>query len=285
MQLVPQTAATPALDFDPSTKTARQVLAESPLVILCGGKGTRLREETEWKPKPMVNVGDWPILWHIMRYYSCFGVRKFILCLGYKGQVIRDFFLSYHERCADVRIELGKNNVSYVGESYVGDDWEIVLANTGLDTLTGGRVRAVNKYIETPTFFLTYGDGLSNVNLEALVQRHLDQKRIGTVTAVRPASRFGELLLNDHRVEAFQEKPQISDGWVSGGFFVMNKSIFDYLPSNDMSLETQPLQQLTQDGQLSVYQHEGFWQCIDTYRELEYVEKLWAKEQAPWKIW
>jgi glucose-1-phosphate cytidylyltransferase len=269
-----------------ASENARQTLRESPLVILCGGKGTRLREETEWKPKPMVNVGDSPILWHIMRYYACFGVRRFMLCLGYKGQVIRDFFLSYHERWADVKVELGKNQISYVGDGYVGDDWEIVLANTGLDTNTGGRVSAIEKYLDTNRFFLTYGDGLSNVNLAALVECHLQSNCIGTVTAVRPVSRFGEMDIGkDHVVKSFSEKPQISEGWVNGGFFVFTRGIFDYLQHSDVALEQEPLFELARDSQLSAYRHDDFWQCVDTFRELEYVEKLWASDKAPWKIW
>ena len=273
-----------------SESEARKLLKDSPLIILCGGKGTRLREETEWKPKPMVNVGEWPVLWHIMRYYSCFGVRKFVLCLGYKGQVIRDFFLSYHERWADLRINLGQNDIHYVPGGYEGDDWEITLANTGLETKTGGRVSAVSRYLTSDRFMVTYGDGLSDVNLESLAECHLKSGTIGTVTAVRPVSRFGELTIDEKSavVTKFSEKPQvsqISEGWVSGGFFVFNRALFDYIPDPDVSLELDPLQGLAADRQLSAYKHEGFWQCIDTYRELEYVEKLWASNKAPWKIW
>jgi glucose-1-phosphate cytidylyltransferase len=264
----------------------KQVLRDSPLVILCGGKGTRLREETEWRPKPMVNIGEWPILWHIMRYYSCFGVRRFMLCLGYKGQVIRDFFVSYHERWADLKIQLGKNKISFVEEGYEGDDWDITLVNTGLETKTGGRVASMSRYIESERFFLTYGDGLADIDLYGLVQNHLDAGTIGTVTAVRPPSRFGELSIDKNEVvKSFSEKPQVSEGWVNGGFFVFNQGLFDYIPNPDVSLELQPLHQLAQDGQLSAYKHEGFWQCVDTYRELEYMEKLWAQNNAAWKVW
>ena|SRR5277367_1709317 len=268
------------------SEAVRKVLSDSPLVILCGGKGTRLREETEWRPKPMVNIGEWPILWHIMRYYSCFGVRRFMLCLGYKGQVIRDFFVSYHERWADLKIQLGKNKIHFVEEGYEGDDWEITLVNTGLETKTGGRVASMSRYIETERFFLTYGDGLADLDLYGLVQNHLDAGTIGTVTAVRPPSRFGELTIdNGEIVRSFSEKPQVSEGWVNGGFFVFNQGLFDYIPNPDVSLEIQPLHQLAKDGQLSAFKHEGFWQCVDTYRELEYVEKLWASNSAPWRVW
>lgn len=264
----------------------KKILQESPLVILCGGKGTRLREETEWRPKPMVNVGEWPILWHIMRYYSCFGVRRFMLCLGYKGQVIRDFFVSYHERWADLKIQLGKNKIHFVEEGYEGDDWEITMVNTGLETKTGGRVASMSRYIDTDRFFLTYGDGLADLDLYGLVENHVNSGTIGTVTAVRPPSRFGELKIDDGEVvRSFSEKPQVSEGWVNGGFFVFNQGLFDYIPNPDVSLELQPLHQLAQDGQLSAFKHEGFWQCVDTYRELEYVEKLWASNNAPWRVW
>ena len=266
---------------------ASKILQHSQLVILCGGKGTRLREETEWKPKPMVQVGEWPILWHIMRYYSCFGVKRFVLCLGYKGQIIKDFFVNYHQSCADIRITLGKNEITYAGDGYVGDDWEIVLANTGIETGTAGRVAAVEKYLDGDTFMLTYGDGLSDVDLNALVNCHLNGKRIGTVTAVRPASRFGELIIVDDKVDMFSEKPNVSEGWISGGFFVFTKEIFKFLPelAVDVSFEYETLRDLTERDQLSVYKHAGFWQCVDTYRELVSIEKLWSSNQAPWKRW
>jgi glucose-1-phosphate cytidylyltransferase len=268
------------------SEAVKQVLRDSPLVILCGGKGTRLREETEWRPKPMVNIGEWPILWHIMRYYSCFGVRRFMLCLGYKGQVIRDFFVSYHERWADLKIQLGKNKIHFVEEGYEGDDWDITLVNTGLETKTGGRVASMSRYIESERFFLTYGDGLADIDLYGLVENHLNAGTIGTVTAVRPPSRFGELTIDKNEsVKSFSEKPQVSEGWVNGGFFVFNQGLFDYIPNPDVSLELQPLHQLAQDGQLSAYKHEGFWQCVDTYRELEYMEKLWASNNAAWRVW
>ncbi len=271
---------------DPGT-TSNNVLRDSQLVILCGGKGTRLREETEWKPKPMVLVGEWPILWHIMRYYACFGVRRFVLCLGYKGELIKDFFLSYHQQWADLKVHLGKNDITYVDNEYVGGDWEVILANTGLDTGTGGRVSAIKKYIDQDRFLLTYGDGLSNVDLNAAVDVHLKAKRIGTVTAVRPLSRFGELIIRGDNVDSFSEKPNVSAGWISGGFFVFEKEVFDYLPddSPETSFEFDTLRKIADDQKLSVYKHEGFWQCVDTYRELVLVEKMWISNQAPWKRW
>ena len=267
----------------PETK---KILQESPLVILCGGQGTRLREETEWKPKPMVPVGEWPLLWHIMRYYACFGTRRFILCLGYKGEFIREFFLNYHRQWADDTIELGTNDVKYSGEGYIGDDWEIVLANTGINTMTGGRLSAVAKYLNTDTFFLTYGDGLSDVNLPDLVDFHLKGGRLATLTAVQPLSRYGELMVDDTgKVDSFAEKPFKTESWINGGFFVFDKKALSYLPREDVYLESTPLRRLAEDGQLGAYQHKGFWQCVDTYRELVFVDKLWQSDQAPWKIW
>lgn len=266
------------------TEATKKLLTESPLIILCGGHGTRLREETEWKPKPMVAVGNWPLLWHIMNYFACFGVRKFILCLGYKGQVIREFFMSYHENCSDMRIELGKNIITYPGDGYAGDDWEITLVDTGWETQTAGRVKKVGKYLTSDHFLLTYGDGLSDIDLNALVDCHLKNNRIGTVTAVRPTSRFAELVIDNNQVHKFSEKPPITEGWVSGGFFVFNKKMLDYI-HKDEALESAPLHKLALDGELTAYQHAGFWQCVDTYRELLIVEKMWQTDQAPWKLW
>jgi glucose-1-phosphate cytidylyltransferase len=263
---------------------AKKILQESPLVILCGGHGTRLREETEWRPKPMVSVGNWPLLWHIMNYYACFGVKKFVLCLGYKGQVIRDFFLTYHERSSDLKIQLGKNIITYPGDGFAGDDWEVVLVDTGPETQTAGRVKKVAKYLNTENFLLTYGDGLSDIDLNDLVESHLRNDRIGTVTAVRPTSRFAELVIEGQKVNRFSEKPPITDGWVSGGFFVFNRKMLDYI-TRDEALEDAPLHKLALDGELSAYQHSGFWQCVDTYRELLMVEKLWLEDRAPWKLW
>jgi glucose-1-phosphate cytidylyltransferase len=265
-------------------KRTEKLLCESPLIILCGGHGTRLREETEWKPKPMVSVGNWPLLWHIMNYYACFGVRRFILCLGYKGQVIRDFFLTYHERSSDIKIDLGKNTITYPGDGFAGDNWEVVLADTGWETQTAGRVKKISKYIDTENFLLTYGDGLSDINLTDLVSRHIANNRIGTVTAVRPISRFAELVIKGQQVERFSEKPPITDGWVSGGFFVFNRKFLEYIHSDEV-LEHAPLHNLALDGELTAYQHTGFWQCVDTYRELLMVENMWQTDQAPWKIW
>ncbi len=245
-----------------------------------------MREETEWRPKPMVMVGEWPILWHIMRYYSCFGVKRFVLCLGYKAEMIKDFFISYHQRWSDLKIKLGQNVISYADAGYVGNDWEIICANTGLEMHTGGRISLIRKYLDGDRFLLTYGDGLSDVDLNAVVDCHLRNQLSGTITAVRPPSRFGELLIEDERVGSFSEKPNVSKGWISGGFFVLERDVFDLLPDGtNVSFEFDTLRRLADDQKLSVYQHEGFWQCVDTYRELVFVDKLWTANRAPWKRW
>jgi glucose-1-phosphate cytidylyltransferase len=275
-----------AASISNASPQVKKVLQESPLVIFCGGQGTRLREETEWKPKPMVPVGEWPLLWHIMRYYSCFGTRRFVLCLGYRGELIREFFLNYHRQWANATVRLGRNSVDYAAESYIGDDWEIVLANTGVKTMTGGRLAAVAKYLDSENFLLTYGDGLSDVDLNALVDFHLKGGRVATLTAVRPVSRFGELVLDPAgKVERYAEKPVRAESWINGGFFVCTKEVMHYLPKEDVYFESSPLLRLAEDGQLGAYQHTGFWQCVDTYRELVLVDKLWQQDEAPWKIW
>ena len=261
------------------------VLTELETVILCGGQGTRLREETEFKPKPMVEIGGKPILWHIMKHYSHFGVRRFILCLGYKGQIIRDYFLSYHLQGKDLTVDCKTGAVSSLSNG-VDDDWEIVLADTGEDTLTGTRIQKVLKYLKGQRFFATYGDGVADVDLHRLMRCHTANSRQATVTAVHPSSRFGELSIAEGMVQAFNEKPQVSDGWINGGYFVFERRAFDGLdPSRNAPLETGVLEQLADRHQLSVYQHDGFWQCMDTYREMQLLNGLWQDGKAAWKVW
>ncbi len=254
-------------------------------VILCGGQGTRLREETEFKPKPMVEIGGKPILWHIMKHYSHFGVRRFILCLGYKGQIIRDYFLSYHLQGKDLAVDCKTGAVSSLSNG-VEDDWEIVLADTGEETLTGTRIQRVLKYLRGERFFATYGDGVADVDLAKLLRSHNASGRQATVTAVHPSSRFGELSISDGMVQDFSEKPQVSDGWINGGYFVLERRAFDGLdPSENAPLETGLLERLARRRQLSVYQHDGFWQCMDTYREMQLLNSLWQDGKAAWKVW
>jgi glucose-1-phosphate cytidylyltransferase len=259
---------------------------EIPVVILCGGLGTRLREVTESVPKPLVDIGAKPILWHIMKLYDHFGFRRFVLCLGYKSYDIKEYFLKYREHVTDFTIRLrGDHSLEY--HNNLGDeDWEITCAETGLLTGTGGRVHRVRQYIDTPEFMLTYGDGIGNVSLDRLLDFHRAEGRVGTVTGVHPSSRYGELQASGNTVLEFAEKPVSSDGLVSGGFFVMQREFLDYLTDEpELLLERQPLQKLARDGQLSVFGHEGFWMGMDTYREYTALNEMWNEGQAPWKLW
>ncbi|MFB3923203.1 MAG: glucose-1-phosphate cytidylyltransferase [Terriglobia bacterium] len=256
-----------------------------PVVVLCGGMGTRLREETEYRPKPMVEIGGRPILWHIMKIYGHYGFKRFILCLGYKGHVIKQYFLNYKAFSCDITIRLGREDGLILHGNGPTEDWMITLADTGENTLTGARVKRIEPYVESDTFMLTYGDGVADIDVRRLVQFHRSHGRIGTVTGVRPYSRFGELVIQDGQVRQFSEKPQVAEGTVNGGFFVFNRRFFDYLSSEDSCvLEQQPLENLARDGQLMVYYHEGFWQCMDTYRDFLALNELWRKDPA-WRVW
>jgi glucose-1-phosphate cytidylyltransferase len=256
------------------------------VVILCGGLGTRLKEETEYKPKPMVEVGGMPILWHIMKSYSQFGFNQFVLCLGYKGNVIKDYFVNYSIRSNDFTLKL-KNHDLTIHNNHSEVDWEITFAETGPNTMTGGRLKKVEKYVDGDTFMLTYGDGVCDVNLKELLAFHKANGRIGTVTGVVPPSRFGDLVTEDNIVKKFSEKPQFDNrGMINGGYFVFNKSFFKYLTdSDDCILERNPLESLVKDGQLAVFPHKGFWQCMDTYRDFELLNSLWNENKASWKTW
>lgn len=254
------------------------------VVILAGGLGTRLREETDYKPKPMVEIGGKPIIWHIMKSYAHYGFTEFILCLGYKGDHIRDYFLNYETRNTDVTVTLGaKGILNHNGHSEIG--WQVTLADTGESTMTGGRIRRIRKYINDDHFMVTYGDGVSNVNIDDLWNFHKTSGKLGTVTAVRPSSRFGELSIENGIVAAFKEKPQVQTGWINGGFFIFHKNIFDLIPDDSETLEDGLLVTLANMKQLAVYQHAGFWQCMDTYREMLLLGNLWNNRKAPWKVW
>ena len=256
------------------------------VVILCGGRGTRMGAEAELIPKPMVLVGDRPILWHIMKYYARFGHTDFVLCLGYKGEVIRDYFLNYEARNNDVTVELGTRGSVTVHGRHGEQGWKVTLTETGADTFTGARVKRVEPFIRDETFLLTYGDGLADVDLDGLLKFHHAHGRIASVTAVHPPARFGELILEDSRVAMFSEKPQVGTGLVNGGFFVFQRSVFDYLSDDPTcALEHQPMVALTGDAQLMAYEHAGFWQCADTVRELTILRELWESRQAPWHVW
>ncbi len=252
-----------------------------PVVILCGGRGTRLVEETEYRPKPMVRIGDRPILTHIMDIYSAFGFKDFILTLGFKGEMIKDYFLNFDYYTNDFTIDLGEGKV-ITPHTRRHPDWRITLADTGESTLTGGRIKRIEPYIEGETFMVTYGDGVADIDISRLLDRHREMGKIATVTGVRPMTRFGELEVADGLVAEFREKPQVKTGLINGGFFVFQREVFDYL-TGDCSLEKAPLERLARDGQLAIYPHEGFWHCMDTYRDMESLNGLWTSGRAPWK--
>ena len=255
--------------------------ADLDAVILCGGQGTRLREETEFKPKPMVEIGGRPILWHIMRRYHRYGVRRFILCLGYKGDVIRDYFLNYSVRQDDVTVNLRSRHVELHGAS--AEDWDVVLAETGDAAMTGARLKRALRHVRGEHFFATYGDGVADIDLAELLATHERSGRLATVTTVHPSSRYGEIDLEHGVVRTFSEKPQVADGWINGGFFVFAKRAFALVGEEEgVVLEADLLPRLARDGQLAAYQHAGFWQCLDTYREMLVLNQIWERGGAPW---
>lgn len=256
------------------------------VVILCGGRGTRLREETEIRPKPLVEIGGKPILWHIMKIYAYYGFNDFILSLGYKGEMIKDYFLNYEMRNNDFTISLSNRGNIEFHTNHQEKDWKVTLIDTGLNAQTGTRIKRAEKYIDEDLFMVTYGDGVGNINIEKLLKFHKSHKRIGTVTAVRPSSRFGELAIKGSAVKEFSEKPQTKQGFINGGFFVFDKNFFNYLSNeDDCFLERKPLEKLAKDNQLSVYLHRDFWQCMDTQREVGILNKLWESKNPPWKVW
>jgi glucose-1-phosphate cytidylyltransferase len=256
------------------------------VVILCGGLGTRLREETEFRPKPMVNIGSHPILWHIMKYYSQFGFHDFVLALGYKGEMIKNYFYHYELMNNDVTIELGQPEKLRIHQSHDEVGWKITLASTGEKALKGARLKKVEKYLTNEIFMMTYGDGVADVDLHALLAFHKSHGKMATVTAINPTSRFGELKTEGNRVVSFTEKPQNGEGLVNGGYFVFNRAMFDYLSVDDgCDFEVGPLEEIAKSGQMMVYKHRGFWACMDTMRDMEYLNKLWNDGQAKWKIW
>jgi glucose-1-phosphate cytidylyltransferase len=255
------------------------------VVILCGGMGTRLREETEYRPKPLVEIGGKPILWHIMKIYSNYGFTDFVLCLGYKGYLIKEYFLNYRTMTSDFTLRPGSGDPIQFHNCHGVEDWTITFAETGLDASTGARVKRAEPYIRGENFMLTYGDGVANLEISRLVEFHEKHGKLGTVTGVLPISRYGELAVDGGRVKIFSEKPQPDDGYISGGFFVFRHSFLDYLtPDDDCTLERDPLERLVREGQLMSYVHKGFWRCMDTYRDFAALNDLWKKE-APWKVW
>ncbi len=257
-----------------------------PLMILCGGKGTRLRDVTELLPKPMVPIGEQPIIWHIMRSYAVLGVRRFILCLGYKRDCFVDYFLNFHAYASDITVRLGQQGAITYHDHAVESDWEVTLANTGIDTMTGGRVTLASKHLaETDTtFFLTYGDAVSDIDIAASLDFHRRNGKLITVAAVHPEGRFGEMRLKNGCVQGFEEKPARVDGYINGGFMVLEKTFVSrYLSEKkDLFFEQEPMRQAMADGQMSAFSHEGFWQCMDTPREHQMLNELWKSGKAPW---
>ena len=257
-----------------------------PVMILCGGMGTRLREETELLPKPMVEIGGRPMLWHIMKGYAAHGFTDFILCLGYKGHKIREYFLHYEAMHSDFTIELGDRDRLEFHDRHHEAGWRVTVVDTGIETMTGARIMRALKHVTGDRFMLTYGDGVADIDLPALVRCHEVQGRVATVTGVRPSSRFGELFAAGDRVTTFSEKPRMHEGLINGGFFVFERRVADYLSLDPgCVLEAEPMERLAADGQLAVYRHEGFWQCMDTYRDLQQLKQRWESGDAAWKTW
>ncbi|MGH8048511.1 MAG: glucose-1-phosphate cytidylyltransferase [Chthoniobacterales bacterium] len=259
------------------------------VVILCGGKGTRLREETEYRPKPMLPIGNRPILWHIMKTYAHHGHKEFILCLGYKGEMIKDYFRNYLWNTCDTTLLLGRQAAIRFHNRHDEEDWSVTLADTGEESMTAYRIRLIERYLGgDEEFLLTYGDGVGDINIPASIEQHRKAGKICTVTAVHPPGRFGELGIDSggSEVHGFNEKPQAEGGYINGGYMVCSSALFKYLPNDPgMMLEQLPMKNLTADGQLSAFRHDGFWQPMDTLQEFMLLNKLWAENRAPWKVW
>ena len=252
-------------------------------VILAGGLGTRISEETSSKPKPLIEIGGMPILWHVMKIYSSYGINDFVICCGYKGYLIKEYFANYSLHMSDVTFDM-KNDSIEVHHNSV-EPWKVTLVDTGLETLTGGRLRRVKKYVDNETFCFTYGDGVGNVNISELIQFHKKNKKMGTITAVQPPGRWGTLEIKNDDVIKFKEKPTGDENWINGGFFVLEPKIFDYLKNDSTVWEKEPLEKLSQERSLSAYKHNGFWHAVDTLRDKNYLEELWVSGKADWKTW
>lgn len=254
------------------------------VVILAGGFGTRISEETKYIPKPMVEIGDKPILWHIIKYYSSYGFNDFIICLGYKQHVIKEYFSNYYLHNTDVTFDM-ENNQMIVHKTY-SEPWKISLIDTGLNTMTGGRVKRIKDYVGNEPFMLTYGDGVCDVDITSLLKFHKKHGKIATITAVQPGGRFGALSIKeDSAIESFKEKSKEDGGWINGGFMVLNPEVFDYIEGDETPLEKEPFEKLAKEGQLTAYKHDGFWQCMDTLKDKNYLEKLLNEKDTPWIRW
>ena len=253
-----------------------------PVVILAGGMGTRIREETAVRPKPMVEIGARPILWHIMKIYDHYGYRRFAIPVGYQGHAIKEYFLGYRDRYTDFTVDLGKGKVER--HANASEPWTVTVVETGPATMTGGRIKRLAPFLNG-RFMVTYGDGVANVDIRKLVGFHERHGRLATVTAVRPPARFGAMEVHDDQVIAFAEKPQTGAGWINGGFFVFEQSVLDYIDGDETSLEHEPLERLAAEGQLMAFRHPGFWEPMDTQRDLDHLNRQWASGEAPWKVW
>lgn len=255
------------------------------VVLLAGGFGTRISEESHLRPKPMIEIGGMPILWHVMKLYSYYGFNEFIICCGYKQHVIKEYFADYYLHRSDVTFDFTRNNEMTVHNN-IAEPWKVTLVDTGLNTMTGGRVKRVRRYIGDEPFMLTYGDGVSNVDIQALLQFHRSHGKAATVTAVSVGQRFGVLDVNaDGQIDAFREKQETDGSLINGGFMVLEPEVFDYIEGDATAFEKEPLENLARDGKLMAYRHDGFWQCMDTQRDRNLLETLWAENRAPWKLW
>ncbi len=251
--------------------------------ILAGGKGSRLAEETVIKPKPMVEIGGKPIIWHIMMHYSYYGFNNFVIALGYKGEVLKKYMVEYASLNGDITVNMRTGEV--ISHGNYSHDWTVELVDTGQETLTGGRIKRLAPYVGNETFMLTWGDGVADINLRELLAFHKSHGKLATLTAVRPPARYGHLVFDGNQVVEFSEKPQIGEGWINGAFFVLEPGVFDYIEGDHTQWEREPLERLAADGQLMAYRHESFWQCMDTLREKHILETMWESGKAPWKIW
>jgi glucose-1-phosphate cytidylyltransferase len=253
------------------------------VVILAGGLGTRLAEYTEIRPKPMVEIGGRPMLWHIMKYYASFGLKEFVIALGYKGDMIKRFFLDYSRLNTSLTVNLSSGDI--LRHNGKVEDWTVHLIDTGLNTITGGRLKRLKRQLSREAFLMTYGDGVSNVDINALLDFHRRHGKLATVTAVRPPARFGGLVFDGDRVVKFTEKPQSGEGWINGGFFVLEPEVLEYIAGDETHWEREPLERLAAEGQLMAYRHDNFWQCMDNIRDVQLLEGLWNSNKAPWKTW
>ncbi len=252
------------------------------VVILAGGLGTRISEESHLRPKPMIEIGGKPVLWHIMKIYSHYGINDFVICLGYKGYIVKEYFANYFLHMSNVTFDMARNHMEV--HEHNAEPWRVTLVDTGQDTLTGGRLKQVRDYVGDETFCFTYGDGVTDLDIGATLKFHRDHGKKATVTAIQPPGRYGALNLEGAAVRSFQEKPAGDGAWINGGFFVLEPSVFDYIHGDQTSWESQPLQQLAHEGQLMSYQHSGFWQAMDTLRDKNHLEELW-NSNPPWKVW